>query len=339
MPLILAVEPDSRQASRLSNVLRGRRNTDVVMSKSAEAAIEAMGGRVPDVMLTSPLLSPQDEQRLADWLKDLGPSATHVQALTIPILATPDKAPEPERGLLAGLLGRTPKAGSEGCEPKIFAEHVATYLQKGAVERIDEVAAEEPEVIAEEVAAIPHEEPAVTAEADAVLPEVEPPTVMMTAAPPELISDEGAWLVSRNVDLTGALEAGSQEPDTARFLPLTPVYELPAAVVPEPFEVVFPQPEVITVRDDGWNASRFVDRHESDTVRVPRAAPVLSPPDPADVPTAPVVTASAAAPVMDEWGLFDPSKCGFSALLDKLDSITEEERRAQDTSVRVVTHY
>jgi hypothetical protein len=348
--LILAVEPDSRQASRLSVVLRGRRNTDVVMSKSAEAAIEAMGGRVPDVVLTSQLLSPQDEQRLADWLKDLGPSATHVQALTIPILATRAN-PEPERGLLAGLLRRTQNAGSQGCEPKIFAEHVATYLDKGETERMEDAVPEKPAVIAQEPAlmaaapAFEPEAPVAIETQSGVLPaadielNVEPPTVMMTTAiaAPEAVVDEGAWLVGRNVDLSGAIEAAARESDTARMLPLTPVYELPTEVVPmESLEVVFP--EVVTVRD-GWGASRYVDCHECDTAVIPRAAS----PDPAE-PVTPmaVVKASAAAPVMDEWGLFDPSKCGFSALLDKLDEITEEDRRAQantETSVRVVTHY
>lgn len=348
MPLILAVEPNPHQASRLSVVLRGRRNTDVVMSKTAEAAIEAMKGRVPDVLLTSQLLSPQDEQRLADWLKDLGPSATHVQALTIPILATPDN-PQPERGLLAGFLRRPQNAGSQGCEPKIFAEHVATYLHKGEAERMEDIVPDGPAVIAQEPALVA-ETPAVASEppiaieaaasmppAAAVAPHVEPPTVVTTAAieAPEPIAEEGAWLIGQNVDLTPAIEAAAQEPDGPRMLPLTPVYELPADVVPEPLEVVFP--EVVTVRDDGWTASRYVDRHERDTKIIPRAMPPAEP-----APPRAVVQASAAPPVMDEWGLFDPSKCGFSALLDKLDEITEEERRAQadvETSVRVVTHY
>ena len=135
MPLILAVEPDPRQASRLAAVLRSRHNTDVVMAKSAATALAAIDGRIPDVLLTSQLLSPQDEQRLADWLKDLGPIAAHVQALTIPILATPVKAEEPQRGLLSGLRRRAENPGAQGCEPKIFAEHVATYSKTPLSER------------------------------------------------------------------------------------------------------------------------------------------------------------------------------------------------------------
>ena len=345
MPLILAVEPDPRQASRLAVVLRGRRNTDVVMATSAETALAAMDGRVPDVLLTSQLLSPQDEQRLADWLKDLGPTAGHVQALTIPILATPDKA-EAQRGLLAGLRRRAENPGSQGCEPKIFAEHVATYLEQGLVERM-ELESVAPEAVVPEAV-----------EPEPVLPELAAPPIEAAAAAEE----EGAWLLTQTLEAKPAIaEPVAEEVDTAPVVQLTPAYELPAEVVEEPpvtdrsqpqvltmpreviplqpLEVVFLPPEVITVRDDGWNDSRYVDRHDCDTVVLPRQpAPVQ-----ADVPAStPVVAASDAPPVMDEWGLFDPSKCGFSALLDKLDEITEGERRAQtdvESSVRIVTHY
>jgi hypothetical protein len=34
-----------------------------------------------------------------------------------------------------------------------------------------------------------------------------------------------------------------------------------------------------------------------------------------------------AKPVQDEWGFFDPERCGFSTLLAKLEEITEEDVR------------
>jgi CheY-like chemotaxis protein len=353
MPLILAVEPDPRQASRLSVVLRGRRNTDVVMAKSADTAIASMEGRIPDVLLTSQLLSPQDEQRLAEWLKELGQAAQHVQALTIPILAIPGPVPEPQRGLLAGLRRKT-ETGPSGCEPKVFADHVATYLEQGQVERVEDVMPQAPAVVAEEPAVIAQEPaamPAVLAAPETpVTPEVEVPTVVIaSAADPAPAIEAGAWLLTQNIDLTPAIDEAAQAADTSPNIPNSPMYELPEEVVPlQPMEVVFLPPEVITVWDEGWTPSRYVDRHESDTMRIPRAVRTDVPAPPpaafAEPSTAhmAVVQASTAPPVMDEWGLFDPAKCGFSALLDKLDEITEEEQRAQanvDTSVRVVTHY
>jgi hypothetical protein len=30
-------------------------------------------------------------------------------------------------------------------------------------------------------------------------------------------------------------------------------------------------------------------------------------------------------PLQDEWGFFDPERCGFAALLTKLDAVTDAE--------------
>jgi hypothetical protein len=44
-------------------------------------------------------------------------------------------------------------------------------------------------------------------------------------------------------------------------------------------------------------------------------------------------------PVQDEWGMFDPEQCGFSAVVDKLDEVTESggARTGERTSVRVIS--
>ena len=216
MTLILAVEPDPRQASRLSSVLRGRRHTEVVVAKSADAAIESIRGRVPNVLLTSQLLSPQDEARLADWLKDLGPAGTRVQALTIPILAPKAAAEEPQRGLLSGFRRRT-KQAPQGCEPRMFAEHVAAYLEQGLVEPIEDVAPEaapapmllepapRPELFEPAPEPVPHEptpepmayelaspDPAPEPAPDSFIAEV------LVSAPSAAEEDEGLWLLTRS---------------------------------------------------------------------------------------------------------------------------------------------
>jgi hypothetical protein len=39
--------------------------------------------------------------------------------------------------------------------------------------------------------------------------------------------------------------------------------------------------------------------------------------------------------MQDEWGLYDPEQCGFAALLQRLDSITQaqaDERKERDRS-------
>ena len=44
-------------------------------------------------------------------------------------------------------------------------------------------------------------------------------------------------------------------------------------------------------------------------------------------------------PAQDEWGLFDPNRCGFAALVDKLDEVTNEEKDGKrKTSVRLISY-
>jgi hypothetical protein len=64
MPLILAIEPDRKQAGQLTAMVRGRLHAELVLADSAERALAALGQRIPDLVLTSALLSPKDESAL-----------------------------------------------------------------------------------------------------------------------------------------------------------------------------------------------------------------------------------------------------------------------------------
>ena len=136
MVLILAVEPDARQLANIATVLRARPKTELVIAESAVRALETLANRVPDVLLTSPLLSRQDETALAAWLRNLGPAAAHVQELTIPILATSAPPPKKRRGVLATLRReRTQAAAPDGCDPDVFAEQVSGYMDRASAAR------------------------------------------------------------------------------------------------------------------------------------------------------------------------------------------------------------
>jgi hypothetical protein len=44
-------------------------------------------------------------------------------------------------------------------------------------------------------------------------------------------------------------------------------------------------------------------------------------------------------PAQDEWGLYDPNRCGFAALVDKLSEVTDEKNeKSTKASVRVVSY-
>src|SRR5437764_594159 len=85
-PLVLAIEPDLRQAAIVKRIVREKVLADVTVVDSRDAALEAMRTTVPDVLLLSTLLSPRDEDELIAHLRTLQ-NAEHLQTHTIPQLA------------------------------------------------------------------------------------------------------------------------------------------------------------------------------------------------------------------------------------------------------------
>src|SRR6188474_2342674 len=87
MPLILAIEPDRKQATQLAGVVRKRVKAELILVETTERALDAIGNRMPDLVLVPALLSPQDDAALAAALRVIA-AAAHVQMLTIPVLAS-----------------------------------------------------------------------------------------------------------------------------------------------------------------------------------------------------------------------------------------------------------
>ena len=133
MSLILAVEPDRRQAAHLTHVVRQRVGAELILAETTELALASIGNRVPDLILVPALLSPQDDAALAAALRVIA-TAAHVQMLTTPLFAT--AAPEPRRGVLAAFRRSKPaKASIDGCDPAEFAQQISSYLETAAEER------------------------------------------------------------------------------------------------------------------------------------------------------------------------------------------------------------
>jgi hypothetical protein len=143
MPLILAVEPDRHQASQLTAIARGRLHAELVIEATAERALAALGDRVPDLILTAALLSPKDEAALADRLRALDSAAAHIPTITIPVLAAPRSRPR-LGGMLSALRREKPQASEvDGCDPAVFAEQCATYLERAIAERKEAASTDE----------------------------------------------------------------------------------------------------------------------------------------------------------------------------------------------------
>src|SRR4051795_1019697 len=100
MAIVLAIEPDRRQAAQLTALVRQHVGAELVLAHTTEGALDAIGDRVPDLVLVPALLSPQDDAALAAALRVIA-AAAHVRTLTIPVLGTDTKAPESGGGMLA----------------------------------------------------------------------------------------------------------------------------------------------------------------------------------------------------------------------------------------------
>jgi len=134
MSLILAIEPDRRQASVLASIGR-KLGAELIIADHAEEALASLGSRVPDLILTSALLSPKDESALAARLRELDDAAAHVQTVTIPVLAKPGKRSSSSKGLFGMLRGDSGDNVIEGCAPNVFAEQVNDYLSRAAADK------------------------------------------------------------------------------------------------------------------------------------------------------------------------------------------------------------
>jgi hypothetical protein len=181
MPLILAIEPDRRQASRVAALAKGplgSLHVELLVAESAEQGLAALGARVPDLILTAQLLLPKDEAALADRLRALDDAGAHVQTLVIPLLGSTGK----ESGGGGGLLGRLRRSkkdvSTDGCDPAVFAQQIVEYLDRAAAERVTRAAENE-----EQGAETPRKP--VRPDEDAPPDFVEPPTEFIEPSSPQ----------------------------------------------------------------------------------------------------------------------------------------------------------
>src|SRR5260370_28600437 len=98
MPLILAIEPDPRQAAQIAAIARNRVGAELMLAETTEGALDVIGDRVPDLVLVPALLSPQDDAALAAALRVIA-AAAHGRTLTIPGLSA-----APKRARVVGML-------------------------------------------------------------------------------------------------------------------------------------------------------------------------------------------------------------------------------------------
>jgi hypothetical protein len=133
--LVIAVQPDRDQAAHVVAICR-RLGVELIVEATAGEALGGLGNRVPDLILSPPLLPKADETCVADYLRGLGDAGIHIQALTVPWLGEPSIEVPPPSGLFASFFKpRRDSAVPAACDPALFAEQVSAYLLRSVAER------------------------------------------------------------------------------------------------------------------------------------------------------------------------------------------------------------
>ena len=255
MQLILAIDSDPRRSEQLASVVRARLRVDLVQAKGAGEGLQALKDRIPDLILTAPLLSPFDDGVLDEYLRDLGAAGAHVQTVRIPVLsAGPKKKALATRLFSMGRNKRTSPAAPDGCDPKVFADEIATYLSRAADARQSVIHLTE---------APPHQDEA-------------PPKPVAVDTPmmSETLVEEFTYAYTSAVDATPARPASieANEPSYAE-----PSYTEPSyAEVAEPLHKMASEP---------WNVEATESLYVDDARNTP--TPIVETMTGADQPTAP----------------------------------------------------
>jgi len=130
----LAIEPDASQAAILERTIGARIGGTLKVVASTEEAFAALERRLPDLILVSPLLPPQDEEQIVARLAARGGDASHVQLLSIPRIRDGEQPSEKKRRF-GWQSQKDASSVSEGCDPVAFANEVAEYLAQAATLR------------------------------------------------------------------------------------------------------------------------------------------------------------------------------------------------------------
>jgi hypothetical protein len=134
MALILAIETDRRQVSKLAMLARNYLHQEIVVTDSIGRALAILDERLPDLILTSFQLQPKHRAALLDRLLEVDTDGTRVQTLVIPALGTPGS--RAQKGIPARPHAmRGSRGAADGCDPAVFGKQIAECLARIPVER------------------------------------------------------------------------------------------------------------------------------------------------------------------------------------------------------------
>ncbi len=306
MPLILVIESDRRQTSKLSMLARNQLRADLLIVDNVQQALAKLDECDPDLILTSSMMSGHEQLVLGERLLEIEEEGLRIQTLTMPQLGLAGQRARMQKtapGRAPVARGRA--AQTDSMDPVAFGMQIATYLQRIATER-----ASSDTIVRRRAAVVETEEP----EAPEESPAIEAP------APIE------AKRTSARLDWSELLEAMRRDIEVAQ-----------SSTLPQQLDADDAQEmnlEDEFAQDDGTQVPPKTSRDVPDataSVTPAKTVPAAASGAPEALPAAPVAAAAAPArktkkvrrvPPQDEFGFFDPRQCGLSALYAKLDTIT-----------------
>jgi CheY-like chemotaxis protein len=123
MAQILAIEPDPERIVILRRLVGEKLGADVLVASSIESAIDTLDAKRPDVIVTSSLLSPSDDQQLAEHLRK-APSLDHLPVLTLPPLVDGEDDDSSD-----GLISRLFRRRRRHAGPTYDADAIASRIE------------------------------------------------------------------------------------------------------------------------------------------------------------------------------------------------------------------
>jgi CheY-like chemotaxis protein len=335
-------------------IARNQIHADLVLADSVAQALDVIDERLPDLVLTSPLLPSKDGAALSEKLRVLDAQGRHVQTFMIPALATPGQRPRPQQAKNAP-AGRSRARNlspppSTGCDPVVFGLQVLALLDRAGADRAARSAAAATQVTRVSktgaAASVPAARPTTPIEpeppesaGEMAFEEIDVELEAAEAPIAESIQEESAdsdWsslLSAMRQDIEAALRMEQSAGATVDDSAMARVdEELLTLDLSAPSDVAEGTPDerkdmstITAVREPSAEPS------EHDRDAAPPAVQAESDARPAQTeseaaaagkPAPPKKRKRRKLPRQDEWGFFDPQQCGLSVLIAKVNEIT-----------------
>ena len=185
MALILAIQPDERQAAILSGVVMNQLRADLVLVDSKDAALARIRKQVPDLILLAAELGRPDDEEFASRLRKIK-NAEHLRTLSMPSLGSSEGEEErSEGGLLRAFKRKRVETRRHGRNPNLFAKELKSCLRRAErtkADRLSEIATAS--ALPQEPLPEPFVEPTLVPSAEAMPAPAAEPTAVARVEPP-----------------------------------------------------------------------------------------------------------------------------------------------------------